>query len=718
MTDLTIHNDPPVSEEQRKAMYAAAEGHSTLGIPQAVGREFVKEDAAEPGERWITINGAKVLVNGSGEVVGGAGGKFTGQKLEELGGKSEEQVREEFRKMQANKPAKKKGEEPVSVKEKIPHQVVSNFIKSYPTIEKMKARLKENSSADLKKAIEIIDKHGSLDSGSKMVKEFALEVLKSREAKNDSANAHVSDFIHADADVRADNAVAAGIAYCADGEYLLVQRGHGGDYPGHWAFPGGHIEQGESSKDAAIREFQEETGHLVADAVLVGGDGHFNTFYSAGPKFDVQMCDESTGAIWTTLDTLPEPMHPGVLAVLATEEFRRHGMNELGIAKAMADGALSSPQQYGNVTLFDLRITGTGVAYRSANEEYTWRNPDDYLNAEFLARCNGLPVIYVHPEKGLLDSIEFSERIVGTVLLPYISDNEVWGIAKIYDDAAIAIMTSGQMSTSPSVVTSGDAKLVLADGQECLVEGKPKIVDHLAICEIGVWDKGGPPAGVNSNQAGASTMNEDEIKAKADADAKEKEELQAKLDSALSELQEMKQAKADAEEKAKADECAKKDEEEKAKADSAIAAQIKALEARIPTALSDADMNAIGAAQAKADSIFSAFGVAAPKPIHGEGPGAYRRRLAASLKEHSQTYKDIDLAKADDALFGIAEAAIYADAAAAATRPATAAAGELRMRTRRTDAGHTVNEWAGDSGAYMRDFAMRPAHARINRPTH
>src|SRR5271163_1139727 len=33
--------DPPVSEKQRKAMFAAAGGHSTLGIPKKVGEEFV-----------------------------------------------------------------------------------------------------------------------------------------------------------------------------------------------------------------------------------------------------------------------------------------------------------------------------------------------------------------------------------------------------------------------------------------------------------------------------------------------------------------------------------------------------------------------------------------------------------------------------------------------------------------------------------------------------
>lgn len=35
---------PPKSQAQRAAMHAAAEGKSTIGIPKAVGKEFVKAD--------------------------------------------------------------------------------------------------------------------------------------------------------------------------------------------------------------------------------------------------------------------------------------------------------------------------------------------------------------------------------------------------------------------------------------------------------------------------------------------------------------------------------------------------------------------------------------------------------------------------------------------------------------------------------------------------
>ncbi len=37
---------PSVSQAQRRAMAAAAAGHSTLGIPKSVGKEFM---AADPG---------------------------------------------------------------------------------------------------------------------------------------------------------------------------------------------------------------------------------------------------------------------------------------------------------------------------------------------------------------------------------------------------------------------------------------------------------------------------------------------------------------------------------------------------------------------------------------------------------------------------------------------------------------------------------------------
>lgn len=58
-----------------------------LDIPRYVfvadGKIFVKDGVNEAVEEWITINGAAVPLGKGGEVLGGAGGKFTGQKVGE-----------------------------------------------------------------------------------------------------------------------------------------------------------------------------------------------------------------------------------------------------------------------------------------------------------------------------------------------------------------------------------------------------------------------------------------------------------------------------------------------------------------------------------------------------------------------------------------------------------------------------------------------------------
>ena len=211
------------------------------------------------------------------------------------------------------------------------------------------------------------------------------------------------------------------------------------------------------------------------------------------------------------------------------KEFVAHDdneqLNELDIARLIQSGELPSPQHVNNMWLFKLRITGTGTAYRTKLDQYVYREPDNYLNDEFLARCNGLSVIWEHPEKNKLDSKEFSDRIIGSIFIPYIQDDEVWGIAKIYDEEAAKLMIDKQLSTSPAVIFSNEilenSNVIINSDTSVLVEGKPSILDHLAICEIGVWDKGGEPSGVISNNPEVNNMSEmdkkdEEIKADGD----------------------------------------------------------------------------------------------------------------------------------------------------------------------------------------------------------
>lgn len=611
--------------------------------------------------------------------------------------------------------------------------------------------------------------------------------------------------------------IAAGILFVTPGDKaLFLQRGNGGDYPGSWCFPGGHTEAGETAEQTAEREAKEELGFLPegarsyltrsvmspmplplpqapgveveGPAVLAGDVIDFTTFLQKVPEeFAPKLDGEHSGWAWSPLAEPPRPMHPGCQIALD-----RLNMDELGVARAIADGRLTSPQRYMNVTLWAMRITGTGIAFRSEvkddkgkvlrEEEFPWRDPAIYMNEEFCARCNGLAVIWVHPKKATLDSKEFANRVIGAIMLPYLRTDlaEVWGIAKVYDDEANAEMALGNLSTSPSVVlgdpNSPSQKMKLEDGSTLLIEGKPRLLDHLAVVERGVWDKGKEPSGViNDSVERTDTMTPEEVaadkarkdaeekaradKAKADADAGEKlDKFLSKMDSVCARMDAFEakekekadadmKAKADADAKAKADaeeeekkksdpervaaDKAKKDADEKAekeakekadaeeaekkKADS-VAQRIADVEKRLPMQLTDADYRAMADRQARADGVFHKFGQSAPRPLNGEDELTYRRRLATTLKVHSTDWKGVDLcAIADSTAFKIAEDRIYADADVAAMNPMDLSPRELREITRvDSTTGQRMTTFVGAPGSTFIGLLKRPSR-RVTR---
>ena len=293
--------------------------------------------------------------------------------------------------------------------------------------------------------------------------------------------------------------VAAGmLCKSPKGRVLLCRRTDGLG----WAFPGGAQKDGETIETCAIRECLEETGYNpghVGQLLTrrIKDDVDFTTFlYNCDDEFVPRLNHEHDSHVWinpdyaTTLD-----LHPGVLISLR----KMKGMNELELAEAIRDGELVSPQYIENVALVDMRISGTGFSFRPALNEWVYRRDTIYLTPEFLRRCSGVPIILEHPNTKILTSDEFSKRVVGTMFLPYVKGDEVWGIGKVYDKAAQVAIVNGQLSTSPSVVFRDpkvNYNLEMEDGSNLLVEGDPSFVDHLAICEKGVWDKGGDPSGI------------------------------------------------------------------------------------------------------------------------------------------------------------------------------------------------------------------------------
>lgn len=618
---------------------------------------------------------------------------------------------------------------------------------------------------------------------------------------------------------------AAGILFRdPEGSALFLKRGPGGDYPGYWCFPGGHVEGNETPEQAATREAVEEVGFLpkgareplarsisvqeiAAAPAIALSDGaapealrgtaapkvvDHTTFLQDVPKaFEPERSGEHTGYAWSPLTSPPEPLHPGCRVAID-----RLFADELGVARMMVAEALTSPQVYKNVTLWAMRITGTGVAYRRPifktgkdgkavldaekkpivlrEEEFPWRDPALYLNDEFLARCNGLPVIWQHPKGSTLDSKEHARRVVGSIFLPYVRGDEVWGIAKVYDDEANAEMRGNQLSTSPAVVLSDpnnpSYKFRLEDGSLLLVEGKPSLLDHLAICERGVWDKGGEVAGIDNHDLEENSMAE-EVKADAVApsladvmaalggialqvkdigarvDAMEEDKTDSDEEKAKKDAEEKaEKEKADAEEKEKADaeEKAKKDAEGEPKevvadakkdgfdkekmdamcekADAATAenkvlkTRLDALERKLPKDRADNDYNAMSSAQARADGVYQAFGEQAPRFMNGETLPDYRRRLVDKFKASSPAWSKVDLATLQDSAFEIAENAIYADAAVAAVTPSDVPDGGLRMVRSKTASGHNETKFYGRPIAWMSRFSGSRRYATAINP--
>ncbi|HEE0083791.1 TPA: NUDIX hydrolase [Citrobacter youngae] len=509
---------------------------------------------------------------------------------------------------------------------------------------------------------------------------------------------------------------------------FLIQRSDDGT----WCPPGGTVESGELAIDAARREVLEEVGYQY-DGPLTPHSvyGDYLTFRAEVPeRFEAKLNDESLAAGWFHIDDLPKPLHQPFAEMLAQQ-----ALNETEVAALIADGTLSSPQFFINMWMFAIRVTGTGVTWRSADQQMAFRNPDDYLTPEFLQRVAGVPLIWLHPEKNKLDSDEFAKRVIGTLTNSWVADNgEVWAIARVYDAEAAEIMATRQLSTSPTVTFSEmQDSIIKIDGQPLLVEGSPVLLDHVAICEQGVWDKLLAPTGVKSDSIPneAEKMDEEKIvalinqtldarmakadseeadrKAKADAEEAAKKE---KADAEAKEAEEAK-AKADAEEKAakeKADAEAKEkaDAEEaermaKEKADSELRQQIADLRSRIPTELSDEERNEVADAQVKADSVFSCFGKRAPVPLSGEKPLAYRRRLMIQLQEHSPDFKTVDLSSiADSALLSVAEKTIYADAQKSASL--SVGPGMLREIKRADATGRQISTFEGDPAATWAPF--------------
>jgi len=122
---------------------------------------------------------------------------------------------------------------------------------------------------------------------------------------------------------RAQVQVAVGVLIRSNGDFLLTSRPAGKPYAGYWEFPGGKVEQGESTYDALCRELREEIGIEVHSAtpwkVEVIDYPHalvrLHFFKVTVWEGELQM-REAQDAQWETLPVKVHPVLPGTVPVL------------------------------------------------------------------------------------------------------------------------------------------------------------------------------------------------------------------------------------------------------------------------------------------------------------------------------------------------------------------------------------------------------------------
>ena len=108
-----------------------------------------------------------------------------------------------------------------------------------------------------------------------------------------------------------------------DGRWLMIRNTYG---RGHWTFPGGAVERGESPDDAAKREVREEVGVWLRDVEPIGScfsDRQYkrdtvHCFFArvSSPEHTIDP-KEIAEAAWIPPETLPNDRGPVVDKIVA-----------------------------------------------------------------------------------------------------------------------------------------------------------------------------------------------------------------------------------------------------------------------------------------------------------------------------------------------------------------------------------------------------------------
>ena len=106
-------------------------------------------------------------------------------------------------------------------------------------------------------------------------------------------------------DEKDDSNLVSFIVYTDDEKILWLRR----TKDNTWGFPGGHVEEGESAIEGAIRESKEEICYVPKSGLsLIFEDGDVRLFGCNDGYFDPTLNDEHDAFLWATIEDAPEPL--------------------------------------------------------------------------------------------------------------------------------------------------------------------------------------------------------------------------------------------------------------------------------------------------------------------------------------------------------------------------------------------------------------------------
>ena len=106
-----------------------------------------------------------------------------------------------------------------------------------------------------------------------------------------------------------DSKIVAFIVYTDNDKILWIKR----TKDDTWGFPGGHVEDGESAIEGAIRESREEIMHVPETGLqLIYSEGKVRLFGCNDGEFKPELNEEHSDFVWATIEDAPEDLFPKI----------------------------------------------------------------------------------------------------------------------------------------------------------------------------------------------------------------------------------------------------------------------------------------------------------------------------------------------------------------------------------------------------------------------